>query len=358
MITPRFKTIFRLFQLLIIFVVVCVAIGLGAICVIDVDDEISAEGVTEPTDSYTMRAMADHTILHIHKRKGDHIEKGDVILEFNSRKLEDQIARLSARIREEEAGLKVKQADINILKRSPLPTYYRHASIKESEAKEELKKTESHLHRCQALYGHKAISKATLETAQVNFNISRSRLSRAQKISQTVDDGLGDSVVAKAESEYRLMAVKVENMAHQLKRLLSHRADYKLIAPNSGKLLRVPYEAGLFVPKGTAIAEIVTAGPKKIKAYVDEREIYKVQEGQNVRFSSEQYNVYEFGYFKGTITSIDDSAVDYKGRACFPVELLITEEPHELKLGASVNIAIIADRRPMVDMLLGFKVIN
>ena len=352
---PRFKTLIRIFQCVTLLIMISAIITLVCFCFINVNDEINAEGVTEPLDSYTLRAMADHTIKKIHKHKGDMVKKGELIIEFDQRKLDDQIAQLQSEIKIAKAEIKVKHASIAILKKEPLPTYYRQAEIKVNEAKSELQKTNAHLRRCKTLFKEKAISKAVLELAEVNHDIRKKQLLRAQDISQTVADGLGESVLAKAESEYTLMKVKIEHMTLGLQRLINHRSDYILTAPSSGKLAKIPFYEGLFVGKGTEIAEIIIEFPKKIMAYVDEREIYKVKEGQHVRFTSNQYNFYEFGQFKGVITTINDTSELYKGHSCFPVELLITEEPYELKLGSSVDISIITDRRPMMSVILGLK---
>ncbi len=343
----------RVFRMLII-IALLVAVSVGMmLALLKMDDVVYADGELGGLNDYEFKSMVDGKIIEILKDDGQQVKKDEAILRLDSTELEDKVENIRSSVSELEAELEVKDASLNLLHTDPLPTRYRNIEIEVEEAHKRLDKSSDKLKRYNGIKN--VISRAELEKVEIEYITDEATAKKLESDYQKVSDGMSRKIISQAESEMKLLKVKLENTRKQLKLLERHLADYTIKAPVDGVITYMPYKPSRYVQKGDLLCRMATVKMKKYTAYVDERKIYKIQPGQKVRINSRSYNYYNFGYFTGKVLEINELPIEKKGAYYYPVEILVTNELYNLKLGSTAEIMIVTGRERIITSLLGLN---
>jgi multidrug resistance efflux pump len=319
------------------------------------EETVTADGVVEGLDDYELRTMIDCKITKINKDEGELVKKGDTIVEFDARELLDKIELLKNQVCETEAELAVKMKALEILKDDPLPTHYRHSEIALEERRKKFQKSKEKLEMYRDLKKKKVVSKIAMDKVEEEYYTDAANLKKAIEDSKRVHNGMGEKRLKKAESEKKLLEIKLANNKRYLKRLEEHLADYRIIAPDNGIITYMPHKRGRYLEEGDLVGRLSSVKKKKLVAYVDERQIFKVKRGQSARIISRTYNHFNFGYFHGEVLQIAELPVRKQNSFCYPVEVLLTREPYDLKLGSTAEIMIITGKERIISAVLGLN---
>jgi multidrug resistance efflux pump len=345
----------KIFRVLILVTfLIMVSAGL-LLSIFKMEDVVYANGEVGGINDYEFKSMVDGKITEILKDDGARVNTGEIILKLDSTELEDRIEMVKNSIFEIEAELKVKEDSLFLLKADPLPSYYRNIEIDLDEARKRLVRSSGKLERCKELFDRKVISKTEFENVEVEYIKNKATVEKAESDFQKVSTGMGEKIVSQAENEMKLLKVKLENRCKELKLLERHLADYTIKAPEGGIVIYMPYKPSRYVQKGDLLCRMTAVKQKKYVAYVDERKIYKIHPGQKVKINSRSYNYYNFGYFKGKVLEIGEIPVRKNDAYYYPVEIAITDEPYNLKLGSTAEIMIVTGRERIIACLLGLN---
>ena len=135
---------------------------------------------------------------------------------------------------------------------------------------------------------------------------------------------------------------------------MEHRLrEYRFLAPEDGVISYIPTKLGTYVEPGQSLIQFAAGRERKFIAYIDEVEIFKIEEGQPVRISSSQYSIYEYGYFSGEVMYISELPQERAGRMYYPVFIRVTNEPQPLRLGSSGEARISTGRDRIIRTILG-----
>ena len=345
----------KVFRILILVTFLIVVSGGLLLSIFKMEDVVYAYGEVGGINDYEFKSMVDGKITEILKDDGAHVKQGEIILKLDSTELEDRIEMIKSSIAEIEAELKVKEDSLGLLSTDPLPTHYRNIEIELDEARKRLDKSVGKLERCKDLFDRNVISKTEFENIEVEYIKSKATKEKAESDFNKVSQGMGEKIISQAENEMKLLKIKLENRWKELKLLEKHLADYTIKAPEGGVVIHMPYKPSRYVQKGDLLCRMTGVKQKKYVAYVDERKIYKIHPGQKARINSRSYNYYNFGYFKGQVLEIDEMPVKKNDTFYYPVEIAITDEPYNLKLGSTAEIMIVTGRERIISCLLGLN---
>lgn len=345
----------KIFRVLILITVLIVVLAGLMLSLFKMEDVVFAFGEVGGINDYEFKSMVDGKITEILKDDGAHVKQDEIILKLDSTELEDRIETVKGLIGEIEAELKVKEDSLSLLNTDPLPTHYRNIEIELDEARKRLDRSAGKLERCKDLFDRNVISKTEFENIEVEYIKNKATLEKAESDFKKVSKGMGEKIVSQAESEMKLLKIKLENRGREFKTLEKHLADYTVKAPETGIIIHMPYKPSRYVQKGDLLCRMTGVKQKKYVAYVDERKIYKIHPGQKARISSRSYNYYNFGYFKGQVLAIDEMPVKKNDTFYYPVEIAITDEPYNLKLGSTAEIMIVTGRERIISCLLGLN---
>jgi len=319
------------------------------------ENTVNGRGVFEGFREYQLKSAVLSRIKSVAKHEGGTVKKGDVLLRLDDRDLREKISLLKNKIDELKSEIDVSEAELAIKKHDPLPKEYRHTLIDMHTAELRSKKSEIELEMFQKLYGRKVISLLKLQQSQLKHLNNITELKTMRKDYMILKNGLAKKIIAKAASELALLKTKLASKENEFKLLLKHLDDYIFISPEDGIVRYIPPKSGAYVVPGDTLVRIATTDKKKFTVYVDEKQIFRIQEGQTVRIASSQYNYLEYGYFEGKVLNIGGMPEVRAGQNYYPVKVLVISEPQVLRLGSTGEAYIVTGKERIILCLSGWN---
>jgi HlyD family secretion protein len=235
----------------------------------DIKVAVSTNGIIEPLDRDEIYAPIDGFVARIPKPEGSEIAKGQLILQLESEQIRTALAEARA------ALLRGKREARTVMTGPPREEVAAlDASIAECEM--QLSQTEKDLKVEESLFSKGAASRAAVENLQKQ---------RAQ--TQVRAEGLKKR---KLELEQRYSAEdkeleqgKVAELAKQVSLLEQQLQMGSVLATKRGLIYSIPVKPGSYVRKGDLLAQTYQPGRIRLRAYVDEPDLGRVQKGQPVR---------------------------------------------------------------------------
>ena len=307
-------------------------------------------------------------------------------LDLEASDLRDNIERVRANIAELTAELYAAQTSLLLLKHNPLPEEYRHTEIALEERRVMLETSRQKLEAYKNLKDRGAMAQLNFLDHQTDVTRNEKELEKLKKDFAIVSGGLAQKITAEAEAKLKLLATKIENRKKELallekkmheyrfarsqaeialletritnrklelEQLKSKMSEYRFVAPEDGIIASIPTKPGTYVEPGMSVVQFAAGQERKFIAYVDEVEIFKIEEKQSVRIASSQYSTYEYGYFQGEVMYIGELPVERAGRVYYPVFIRVTHEPQPLRLGSSGEAKISTGRDRIIRTIMG-----
>jgi multidrug resistance efflux pump len=243
-----------------------------------------------PQERETVRAPSQGRIARIHAEEGSRVERGDLILEYDSTEL--RIER-----RTKEAELLQASEELRLLGKKH-PTVREEIRVKEraletARAQEEAAKRE--FERAQQLWTLALLSKNAFDQAQ---NALEEAVSRRHEAEAQIE------LVRKASPESRNQQMEmlhlrdpgaqqaiIEKLEAELARLDDLLARTKVYASVSGTLTTYRFEekVGEYLEEGAEVCEIANDDRVVVEMPVSEKDIDAIQSGQAVKFKVRGY---------------------------------------------------------------------
>ena len=351
----NFRKTLRIFRYMLIVLVFFIFIIVAILIFGYMENTVSGRGTIEGFREYQLKSEVMSKIKTVEKREGEQVKKGDVLLRLDDRDLREKIELLENRIKELESEIDVSEAELEVTKHDPLPKEYRHTRIALQTAELRAKKSLLEQEMFQKLYDRKVISWLKLQEKQLKYLSDLTDLKTQRKDFDILENGLAKKIVAKAASELALLKTKLEGKKKELKLLSGHLNDYVFTAPEDGIIRYIPAKPGAYVVPGDTLVRVATTDKKKFTVYIDEKQIYMVREGQTARISSSQYNYLEYGYFEGKVMHIGGMPEFRGGQNYYPVRIMLTKEPHPLRLGSTGDAYIVTGKARIILCLSGWN---
>ncbi len=319
------------------------------------DDEVHGKGSVAGIREYDLKTLVSAKTVKIFRYEGEFVERDEKLLEFDSRNQLDQIANLKNEVKELDLTLSVKEKELSLLKKDPLPDYYRHTRLQLKEAQERFIRSKNQLEIYTKLYEQKAISRREFLKVETECLSDSMTLKRLEEDYKKLQSGMAEQIISKAEEELRLLRQKLVSKKDQLEMEKRRLEDYVLRAPDAGILTDMPPRPGGYYEKGDVVIRFAANQNKKVLALISEKQIFKVEPGQMARITSEQYNYLDYGYYTGKVDVIYQLPVEIKGQNYYPVKIILLDEPQPLRFGSSCEITIITGRERILFALMGIR---
>jgi HlyD family secretion protein len=322
------------------------------------EDAVKGRAVLEGIREYHINAKFDGKISKITKKDGDPVKAGELLIQFDSRELEDRIFMTQNDILELEANVAIKENALNILRKNPLPEYYRHTRIKLEEARSRTKLSKQKLDINTKLFRQKVISRREYQEVEMAYLRDHASLQKLEKDLEQLNSGLAKKIINKAEKELKLLKIRLKSKNHKLNLEKKHLEDFRITAPETGVISFCPQKTGDFVKAGKPVINLSVINDKKFVAMIDEKQMYKVKLGQDVRIFSMLYNYFEYGCFYGKVIKIRQLPEKINNKYYYPVEIILNKDKSanlELRLGSSAKVEIITGRTRIIKYISGMN---
>jgi HlyD family secretion protein len=226
---------------------------------------ISSNGKIEPVQNFEAHAPAATTVKRVLAREGDHVKRGQLLLQ-----LDDAEARTSAA--RATAELKGAQADIN--------------AVTSGGTREELLTVEAQLVKAQADRDTAKRNLDALRRLQKNGAASAGEVKDAENQYQTTQAAL-DFLQEKRKERYSPPEVaRVEAQKGQAQAAYAAASDVlgksNIRAPFDGVVYSLPVRAGNYVNPGDTLLQMADLTKIRVRAFIDEPDIGRLSPGQKV----------------------------------------------------------------------------
>ena len=319
------------------------------------NDEVSGDGIVAGIREYDLKALVDAPSVKIFYHEGEEVSAGEPIMELDSRNQREKITLLKHQLKELQTKVSAKEKALVILKKDPLPDYYRNAELDLAASREKLKLAEKEFEVYSALYRKKAVTRKEFLQVELNLLSNRINTQRLERDVKRLEDGMAQQIIARAEDELTQFRHQLEAKKDELAMEIRRLDDFIIRAPDSGILTDIPPRPGNYYTKGDVVAKFAANRHKKVIGLIHESQIYKVKRGQRVRIEANQYNYLDYGYFYGQVDAIYQLPEKVDGHYYYPVKVVLTNERMPLRFGSGCKVTIITGRERVLALLLGIR---
>ena len=279
---------------------------------------IATNGKVEPVVNFEAHAPIATTVKRILVKEGDHVRKGQLLLQLDDADIRSQVARAAAQ-------LKSAQSDAAALHAGGIHEEVLATATQLSKAKSARDAAQHNLDSMQRLAQQGAASSAevrqaqdTLDRAQADFNL----LDQKQK--QRYSDPEAAKVVASVAEAQETYNAATEALAKSNVR-----------APFDGIVYSLPARQASFVQVGELLLQEADLSKVLVRTFVDEPDIARLVPGQRIDIT---WDAIPARVWHGTVSTVP-STVKHNG-ARNVGEVTCVLDNRDLKLLPNVNVGV------------------
>ena len=235
-----------------------------------VSSEIVSNGKVEPVTAYALRAKFDGFVNQVNSTEGQAVRAGQLLLSIDDKDIQAQLDQARAELASEEDDLRAAEGGGRSDRAAKVAGDLRAAQAQRDMLQHQQETLTKLLGQKAATPEEVAQNRTALERANVEVD-------QAQKAKQEFD--------RQAPQDRERLALLVAHSQGQVRDLQEKAASAKVVAPVSGSLFSLPVHAGDFVHTGDLLADIADLRKVRVRAYIDEPELGKLQPNQTVEVS-------------------------------------------------------------------------
>ena len=286
---------------------------------------IATNGKIEALNNFQAYAPMATTVKKIYVQQGTWVKPGQMLL-----RLDDADARLQAA--KAEAQLKGAEADLSAVQgggtQEELLTT-RNALVK---AQTDRDAAERNLQAMQKLIQTGSASQAEVDAAQNRLKVDDAQV---QLLQQKLKDRYSTQEIGHVEAQRAEARASLQAAQEVLK-------NANISAPRDGLVYSLPVREGAFVNTGDLLVQVADLHKVRVRAFVDEPEIGKLQPGQLVEIT---WDALPGRVWKGTIETLPTTVVQHGTRMVGEVTCVVQNDDLKLLPNTNVSVAIITMRQ-------------
>lgn len=190
-------------------------------------------------------------------------------------------------------------------------------------------------------------AEANLARTRADLSLSRQELQRVRKL---VENGAAArSDLETAQARYEMVLADEKHAAANLDLAQSNLRNTKIYSPIDGIVIDRKVEVGQTVAAGLNVTVLYTIANSldqmQINTLVDESDIGRVAEGQDVEFTVDSY---PRAVFRGTVHQVRNAAIVKQDVVNYDAVVRVENPERKLKPGMTANVSIIVNHRKNV----------
>ncbi|MVO99331.1 efflux RND transporter periplasmic adaptor subunit [Paenibacillus lutrae] len=295
--------------------------------------KVTKEKISEPLEqvanvisSIQMDVVAKTSgdILQVYKKKGDSVNKGEVLFRIDATDLQMQK-------QQGQLGIKSVQAQMKQAK-DELANKKTEVDNNITKAEQGIKDAEKSFNKLRNDYDEGLITKVELEKAQTQIDGLKLDLSSMKQARKTLDNT--DALAA--------LQVQLETSDLTVRKAERELSNTEVKAPISGILTDFGVEAGMTLAQGTKAGQIQQMNPIRITADLTEETVKLIRGKKELNF----YVPGAEGQMKAPVSYLSD-VMDSQTKA-YTLELEVGNAEHKLKPGQKVQILLTDEAEQVV----------
>lgn len=230
--------------------------------------EISTNGKVEPIENFEAHAPISTTVKRVLVREGDHVRKGQLMVQLNDLAARDQAARAIAQVQ-------ASDADLNAVQHGGTQEEVITTDAQLAKAQTDRAAAERNLEALKRLQAKGAASAGEVKNAQDQLDHADADLKYLQ---QKRSDRYSQPEVAQVQAK-KTQAQAAYNAAEDVLSQLDIRA------PFDGTVYTLPVKQGSFVTAGDLVLQEADLSKVLVRAFVDEPDIGRLSPGDKIEVS-------------------------------------------------------------------------
>lgn len=226
---------------------------------------VSTNGKIEPVENFEAHAPLSTTVKHLLVKEGDHVRKGQLLLQLDDADIRTQAARAQAQV-------KTAQADQSALKDGGTQEEVLTLNAQLIKANSALDVAQRNLDSLRRLQQQGAASAGEVRQAEDNLQRAQADVTLLEKKKK---DRYSDPEVARVHAQ----AAEAQAAYAAAEDALDKSS---VRAPFNGIVYSLPVKLGAFVQAGDLLLQEGDLSHVLVRAFVDEPDLGRLQQGQNV----------------------------------------------------------------------------
>jgi HlyD family secretion protein len=279
---------------------------------------ISTNGKVEPLLNFQAHAPIGTTIKRLLVKEGDHVRKGQLLLQLDDAEARSQAARALSQVRSAQATISAIQVGGNQEEVLTLQSQLKKARTDRDAA-------QRNLEAMQRLQQQGAASPGEVKTAQDQLARAGADLNLLE---QKEKNRYSAPEIAQAESqktEAQAAYASAQDILHQL----------NIQAPAAGVVYSLPIHQGDYVNPGDLLLQAADLSKVQVRAFVDEPDMGRLSPGEIVEVT---WDALPGRVWRSTVSNIP-TTVKLRGTRNVG-EITFEADNHDLKLLPNVNVGV------------------
>lgn len=279
---------------------------------------VSTNGKIEPIQNFEAHAPAATTVKRVLVKEGDHVRRGQLLLQLDDADIRSQAAKAQAQI-------KAAQADQSDLKTGGTQEEVLTLNAELVKARSARDAAQANLNALRKLQQQGAASPGEVRVAEDALRRAQADLTLAEKKKK---DRYSPPEVAKIQSQATEAQAAYDAAEDALTKSSVH-------APFDGIVYSLPVKPGAFVQAGDLLLQEADLSRLLVRAYVDEPDIGRLQTGEKVEVT---WDAVPGRIWNGTVSAVPSTVKMHLSRNVG--ETTCTLDNHDLRLLPNVNVGV------------------
>lgn len=279
---------------------------------------ISTNGKVEPIQNFEAHAPIATTVKHLFAKEGDHVHKGQLLLQLDARDLVSQAARA-------QAQMKTAQAD--------------QADLSTGGTREEVLTIDAQLIKARAARNDAERNLEAFRRLQQQGAASSGEVQQAEEALQRAqaDATLLEQKQKERYSKPEVARVQAQGAEAQAAYDAAEDALAKssIRSPFDGIVYSLPVKQGAYVQTGDLLLQVGDLSKMLVRSFVDEPEIGRLSPGQKIEVT---WDALPGRVWNGTVSTIPSTVKLHGSRNVG--EITCTVDNHDLRLLPNVNVGV------------------
>ena len=292
---------------------------------------ITSNGKVEPVAPYVMRAKLDTFVEKVYASEGEHVKKGQLLLELDVKDAAAQLAETRAKLLQAQDDLRAAKAGGKAGDAAKVL-----GDLQKAQAdRDRLQKNhEALLH----LIEQQAATKDELALNDLDLTKAQAEVTRLTAAKQEFDR----SVKLDADRS----ALQVDQLKNEVAALEEKARQGRITAPVDGTLYSLPVKARDFVKVGDLLAEMADLHKVRVRAFIDEPDLGGLEENEPVKIT---WDALPNKTWLGKTETIPKQVVQRNTRSVG--ELLCSLNNDKLELLPNINVNVRINSRERLGVL-------
>ena len=282
---------------------------------------ISTNGKVEPINNFEAHAPSGTVVKRVLVKEGDHVKKGQLLVELDAATAQSQAAQALAQIRASEADMHsiqhggTQEELLTLQAQLVKATADRDAAQRNLDALQRLQQTGA------ASPGEVRAAQAQLATAEAQVKLLQSKQNGRYSAPEI-------SSVQARQSEAQSAYSAAEDVLRQL----------LIRAPFSGVVYALPVKQGTYVNPGDLILQEADLSSVLVRAYVDEPDVARLTRGERIEVS---WDAIPGRTWTGSVSTIPASVKLHGTRNVGETTCTVSNEDFKLLPNINVGVTIV-----------------